>query len=531
MNATCPLPLRLFPNVKHMATEHYYTQAIWSATAGAKAYPPLSSDLEVDVAIIGGGITGITTAYSLAKAGKKVAVLEAKRVGMGTTGSSTGNLYAPSGQLHRIESKHNEETMKAVAFSRSGAVDFIEERVQEFSIDCGFKRVPWYYFTSQEDNPHNKQIEKELTAAIVAGLPATGVAPAGFPYKVSRIANVGHQAQFNPLKYVQQFAAAIEGENCQIFEQTKVLDVSDGDPCVVHTSHGKVTAKKVVKATHSPIGRYVVHTEMEVHREYALAVRLKGELPPDGIYWHMEEKQMYSVRPYSNEQGNFLLVLDASHKIGHVEQTEKSFKRVEEYLRAHFEVDRVEYTWAAQNYRPDDGLPFIGTSFTEKNVYIATGFAADGLTWGTLASIIIADAIFGRESPWARFYDPKRFTPAASAKRFVKENLGVATHLVKDYLFRGDEKEFTEIKAGEGAVVELGDRKVAAFRDEQGQLHVVSAVCTHMGCLVHWNNGEKSWDCPCHGSRFSVDGEVLEGPAIENLVKKGAGDHESEQPT
>ncbi|PRY13800.1 glycine/D-amino acid oxidase-like deaminating enzyme [Pontibacter ummariensis] len=506
-----------------MATEHYYTQAIWSATAGAKTYPSLSHDLEVDVAVIGGGITGITTAYNLAKAGKKVAVLEAKRVGMGTTGSSTGNLYAPTGQLHKVASKHNEETMKAVAFSRSGAVDFIEEVVNEFNIDCGFRRVPWYYFTTKEDSPHNKQIEKELLAAIEAGLPATGVAPAGFPYRVSRIANVAHQAQFNPLQYVQQLAAAIAGESCRIFEQTKVLDVEDGEPCVVHTSHGKVTAKAVIKATHSPIGRYVVHTEMEVHREYALAVRLKGDLPPDGIYWHMEEKQMYSVRPYSTEEGNFLLVLDASHKIGHVEQTEKSFKRVEEYLRAHFEVDEIAFTWAAQNYKPADGLPYIGTSFTEENVYMATGFAADGLTWGTLASIMIGDALFGRESPWASFYDPKRFTPAASAKRFLKENKDVVTHLVKDYLLRGDEKELDEIKPGEGKVVALEDGKVAAFRDEQGQLHVVSAVCTHMGCLVHWNNGEKSWDCPCHGSRFSVDGQVLEGPAIENLEEKGAG--------
>ncbi|MDX5421654.1 MAG: FAD-dependent oxidoreductase [Hymenobacteraceae bacterium] len=502
-----------------MATEHYATQAVWSAAAAATAFPKLAEDIEVDVAVIGGGITGITTAHNLAKAGKRVAVLEAGRVGMGTTGSSTGNLYAPTGQLHKIASKHDEETMKAVAFSRSGAVDFIEERVHEYSIDCDFKRVPWYYFTTEEESPYNKLIEKELMAAIRSGLPATGVAPAGFPYKVSRIVSVGHQAQFNPLRYVQQLAAAVEGEACRIYEQTKVLGVEAGAPSVVHTSHGKVTAKAVVKATHSPLGRYVVHTEMEVHREYALAVRLKGDLPPDGIYWHLEGKQMYSVRPYSTKEGHFLLVLDASHKVGHVEQTEKSFKKVEEYLRSYFDVDQVVYTWAAQQYKPADGLPYVGTSFTEENIYIATGFAADGLTYGTLASVIIGDAIFGRENPWARFYDPKRFTPAASAKRFLKENKDVAAHFVKDYLLRGDEKELEEVKAGEGKIVTAKGKKMAAFRDEQGQLHAVSAVCPHMGCMVHWNNGEKSWDCPCHGSRFSVDGEVLEGPAYSNLAK------------
>lgn len=502
-----------------MATEHYYTQAIWSATAEAKNYPPLSNDIEVDVAIVGGGITGISMAYNLTKAGKKVAVLEAKQVGMGTTGSSTGNLYAPTGSLHKMASKFDEETMKSVAGSRAAALDFIEQRIKEFSIECEFKRVPWNFFTTKEDTSQNPEIEKELEAAKKAGLTATNSPPVGFPFQHSTIAHVADQAQFDPLRYVQQFAAAISGENCLIYEQTKVLDVEDKKPCIVYTTHGKVKAKKVVKATHSPIGRYAVHTAMEVHREYALAVRLKGALPPNGIYWHMKGKELYSVRPYSNEQGNFLLVLDASQLLGHQEHTEKSFKKVEEYLRAHFDVDRIEFSWAAQNYKPADYIPYIGTSPMEDNIFIATGFAADGLIYGTLASLIISDAILGKENSWAKIYDPKRFTPAASAKRFLKENVHVAEHMVKDYLVKGYEKELATVKAGEGKILELNGKKVAAFRDEQEQLHVVSAVCTHLGCIVHWNNGEKSWDCPCHGSRFSVEGEVLEGPAIQDLTK------------
>lgn len=502
-----------------MATEHYYSQALWSATIEAKIYPPLTNDIEVDVAIIGGGITGISTAYKLIREGRKVAVLEAKRVGMGTTGSSTGNLYAPMGLLHKIASKHNEETMKSVSGSRAAAVNFIEQRIKEFNINCEFERVPWHFFTTQDDTSQSSQIEKELEAAKAAGLAATNLPPAGFPFQVSTIAQVADQAQFDPLRYVQQLAAAIAGENCQIFEQTKVLDVEDKQPCIVHTTHGKLKAKKVVKATHSPIGRYAVHTAMEVHREYALAVRLKGALPAKGIYWHMKGKQLYSIRPYSNEQGNFLIVLDASQLLGHQEHTEESFKKVDEYLRAHFEVDRIEFSWAAQNYKPADYIPYIGTSPMEDHTFIATGFSADGLVYGTLASMIISDAIVGKENPWAKVYDPKRFTPAASAKRFLKENVHVAEHMVKDYLVKGHEKEFEAVKAGEGKIVEMNGKKLAAYRDEQGQLQVVSAVCTHLGCIVHWNNGEKSWDCPCHGSRFSVEGEVLEGPAIQDLSK------------
>ena len=504
-----------------MASEHYSNEAIWSAaTHKSSVYPQLKGDLEVDVAIIGGGITGISTACNLLREGKKVAVLEAKNVGTGTTGSSTGNLYASVDEhLHKIASKHDQETMKAVAVSRAAAVDYIEERTREFAIDCEFKRVPFYLFTTKDDPARSSEVQKELEAVKEMGLSATGAAPSGFPYNTDAILNLQAQAQFNPLKYVQQLAAGVAAKGCRIFEQTKVLNHEDGDPCKVHTAQGTVRAKKVVQATHSPKGIYAVHAAMEVYREYAMAVRLNGDLPSGGIYWHLAGTQLYSVRPYSNEQGNFLLVLDASQKIGHNENTEKSFKKVENYLRLNFDADRIEYTWAAQNYKAADRLPYIGTSITEKNTYIATGFAADGLTYGTLAGMIISDAIAGKENQWAKIYDPKRFTPVASAERLVKENVDVATHLVKDWLLKGTEKELEEIKAGEGKIAEIDDKKVAAYRDEQGKLHLVSPVCTHMGCIVHWNNGEKSWDCPCHGSRFSTDGEVLEGPAYNALAK------------
>jgi glycine/D-amino acid oxidase-like deaminating enzyme/nitrite reductase/ring-hydroxylating ferredoxin subunit len=502
-----------------MVATEYITQALWSAVTEPKAYAPLSGDIEVDVAVVGAGITGLSTACLLAKAGKKVAVLEEKQVGMGTTGSSTGNLYAPVDEhLSSIMSKHNLETMKAVAVSRIEAIDLIEQLVKEYNIDCEFERVPWFFFSEPGDDLMRK-VNKELNAAREAGLYVSDEAPERFPFQVDAIVNVAKQAQFNPLKYVQGLADAIAGDNCQIYENTKVTNVKDGETCIVQTNYGKVRAKKVVMATHSPKGIYAVHTAMEPYREYAMAVKLKGELPAGGVYWHMRQMQHYSVRPYRNEQGNYLLVLGEPHKVGHKEHNEESFPKLEKYVRERFDVESVVFKWAAQNYKPADTLPFIGVSPMEKNTYIATGFAADGLTYGTLAAMIISDTIIGKDNPWASLYDPKRFTPVASAPGFIKENVSVATHLVKDYLLTGNTAELQEVKAGEGKVITMNGDKLAVYNDAQGQLHVVSAVCTHMGCVVHWNNAEKSWDCPCHGSRFSTDGDVLEGPAYDSLAK------------
>jgi glycine/D-amino acid oxidase-like deaminating enzyme/nitrite reductase/ring-hydroxylating ferredoxin subunit len=497
-------------------TKHFNTQAIWSSTPFTSfEYEPLTTAIEVDVAIIGGGITGISTAWQLSKTGKKVAVLEAGKVGMGTTGSSTGNLYVPTGQLHQVLSKHGKKALEAVVNSRAVAFQFIEDRISQYNIDCAFKRVPWYYFTS--DKNQNEAVEKEFYAAKVAGLTPLEYAPAGFPFPVESIAVVHGQAQFNPLQYVQQLAAAIAGPQCRIYENTKVTGINDGNPCVLETSGGQVRAKKTVQATHTPKGIYTVHAEMDVYREYALAAKVKGTLPAGGIYWQLEGGKMFSIRTYSDSTGTYLIVLDDSHKTGHKQHTEESFAAVEKHLRTYFDVDGIQYLWAAQNYKPDDYLPYIGTSPLEENIYIATGFAADGLVTGTAASFIISDLIEGRENKWAKVFDPKRFTPLASAKKFIEKNLDVASHLIKDYVFKKDGEEISSIQIGEGKIVEFQNHKAAAFRDEIGRLHLVSAVCPHMGCSVAWNNAERSWDCPCHGSRFSVSGEVLEGPAIKNL--------------
>jgi glycine/D-amino acid oxidase-like deaminating enzyme/nitrite reductase/ring-hydroxylating ferredoxin subunit len=491
--------------------------SIWKDKAEETSFSSLNQDITVDVAIVGGGITGLTAAYILSRAGKKVAVLEARKIGEGSTGSSTGNLYCTVGSpgLHNVKSKFDEQKIKEVVESRSAAVDFIEARIKEFSIDCDFHRVPWSLFT--EDSGSQSFVEKEKKAAEEAGLIITE--NISFPLQVKYGFVVENQAQFNPLQYVVSLAKKIKSDDCIIYELTKVDDVEEGEVCTVTTAGGKVTADHVIMATHSPKGIYAVHMSMGPYREYAVAVKLNGAYPGPGVWWNMLSKEHYSMRTYDTSKGKVLMVLGEMHKVGQKENNHECFENLERYLRERFNVASVEFTWSAQQFKAADGIPYIGLSTGNSKTYIATGFSADGLTYGTLASMIISDKILGIENKWSETYKASRVTPLASAKEFVKENVNVAFEFIKDHLAKKEADEFAEVTIGQGKVMEVDGKKHGVYRDESGRLHVVSAVCTHMGCINHWNEVEKSWDCPCHGSRFSVDGEVLEGPAYVALKK------------
>jgi Rieske Fe-S protein len=342
-----------------------------------------------------------------------------------------------------------------------------------------------------------------------------------FPLPIDVGFSVPNQAQFNPLQYTISLAQKIQSEHCFIYENTKVTNISDGEPCTLETTGGKVTASKVIMATHTPKGIYLVQTSLEAYREYAVAATLNGTYPGPGIFWDMIGMEHYSIRTYDTPEGQVLMVLGESHKVGTKEWNNACFQKLEAFLHGKFDVASVVYKWSAQQYKPADGIPYIGISSGNKNTYIATGFAADGLTYGTLAAMIISDEISGRENKWNKTYKASRLTPVASFGKFVKENVSVGFHLIKDYLGKDEAEQFSEVRTKEGRIMELEGKKCAVHRDETGNLHIVSAVCTHLGCVVHWNFGEQSWDCPCHGSRFRVDGEVIEGPAIDGLKKLG----------
>ena len=494
------------------------TRSIWKSTAPKNNFPSLNEHINTEIAIIGGGITGVTTAYFLAKSGKKVVLLEAGTISGGTTGDSTGNLYAMvDKRLHHIQSKWDEETAANVARSRGEAVDLVEELVNKYQIDCSFKRVPWYLFS--ETDQKDETIEKEIAAAANYRLKVEELQELPVPVKVSKAIKVEGQAQFNPAAFVRGLAENIDSANCRIFENSEVYHIEKEEELVLSTATGTVTAKKVILATHTPKGIYGLQTALYPYREYAIAAKLKSGDFPDGIYWDTEADFHTSMRTYSKGGDNFVLVLGGHHKVGQEDDYSRFFRKLEQQARKYFDVSEISYEWSAQHYKPADGLPYIGES-SDDNIYIATGFSTDGLTYGVLSAMILDDLLNGRKNEWSDLYKASRFTPVKSAKNFINENLNVAKQYIKDLPGKAEAGSFDEIAAGQGKVVEVDNEKWAVFKDDTGQVHCQSAVCTHMDCIVDWNDAEKSWDCPCHGSRFKATGEVIEGPAFSPLDKR-----------
>lgn len=493
--------------------------SVWKATAEKSNYPPLEKDISTDVAIVGGGITGLTCAYLLSKSGKSVVVLEAKEIGGGTTGFSTGNLYSTvDSRLFNIASKFDEETSQKVVKSRTAALDLIETLIANNHISCDFYRTPWHLFT--ETDEEKSTIEKEFKAAKNAGLTTTLLESLPLPFSIKSAVRIEGQAQFNPMKYVKGLAKATSGDCCTIYENTRVLNFKAGKPCVLETPMAKINAKHIILASHTPKGVYAIQRSIFPYREDAIAFKLNDEhYPPAGIFWGLTKSQHHSFRTYATDDQKFLIVAGEHYKVGQAEDAKKKFDQLEKFARDRFDIASIEYKWAAQSYRSADGIAYIGE--IEDNIFTGTGFSADGLTYGTLAAMIISDLINGIKNKWADTYDINRHNPLKAAKNYLKENLNVLGEYMKDFPGFADVDEFKEIKQGEGKVISVGGEKIAAYRDESNKVHTMSAVCTHMKCIVNFNNAGKSWDCPCHGSRFDMDGAVLEGPALTDLLPKG----------
>ncbi|HJV24633.1 MAG TPA: FAD-dependent oxidoreductase [Aromatoleum sp.] len=490
------------------------TISIWRGTAENTTFPPLEGRATVDVAIVGGGITGLTLAMLLAEEGKSVVVLEAGAIGLGSTGNSTGNLYAVvSERLFTIGEKWDREVMRAVAESRSQAVDLIERTAGVLSAEVGFARRDFHLYATTA--AAIETVEREYLAAHHVRLPARLADAAPIAVESRRALIIENQAQFHPLAYLQALAQRIASDRCRIYERSAVIDINE-QAHTVHTMRGVVSARDIVLATHSPKGRFWIQAEMLANREYGIAARLNQGAYPQGIFWGLGD-YFHSVRSLRAAGQEYLIVVGEEHRVGQHDSVE-AYLRLEEFVRRHFDVAEVRYRWSAQNYHAADSLPYIGRSHAS-DLFVATGFGPDGLTYGTLAAAIIADQIVGRPSPWAEIYRAGRIEPVRAALGVLEEGLGVAKALIQDYGGRPAARPAT-IRPGEGAVVEVGGEKVAAYRDAAGNLSAISPVCTHMKCMVHWNAAEKTWDCPCHGSRFDVTGEVIEGPAVAPLARK-----------
>lgn len=498
-----------------------FTKSLWNSFPGTTNFPVLNKDIEVDVAIIGGGITGITTAQLLSEAGFSVAVLEARKVAGGTTSHSTGNLYFTIDEiLSSLQTKYDNEIIRKVISSRHEAINLIASNVERFQIDCDFKRVPWYLYAANEEN--SDKIDKELKTALEAEVKMEKALPEEIPFKTTKGVKVGGQAQFNSRRYVQGLANTIEGATCNIYEDTRVMGINEKNEKVhIKTTRFKVLAKYAVHATHTPKGKQIpFHTVLGPYREYGVAAKLVSGTYPEGIFWgYYGQGDKYSVRSYIRGEEKFIIAVGRPHKVGQVEDNKKHMEELVSFLEQHFSIGEITHRWGGQHYRPADGLPYIGKKSVNSNIYLASGFSTDGLTYGTLSGMLITDSISGKENRYAEIYDATRFTPIKSSKEFMKENINVAAQYLRDLPFSEDEEEIQQLKNGEGKIIEKDNHKVAVNKTEEGEIKFHSAFCTHMACVVHWNNAENTWDCPCHGSRFDQQGEILEGPAMHPLKK------------
>lgn len=494
------------------------TIPLWISTTAATDFPKLRRDLEVDVAIVGGGMTGITAAILLARAGSRVAVLEKNRIVTGESGHTTAHLTAVMDAGAEDLRRHfGEDAARLVFSSTREALDRIARFVTEYGIECHFRRLPAYWYTEKQSEVARLEQEAEVSQQFGMDCRLVREVPLPFPAKAAVL--YPNQAQFHPRLYLLALAAELQRAESQIFEETQVLNVQDGEPCRVETGGGTVTCRDVIVAANVPVNnRIFVHTKIAAYRSYALAAPLEPAAGLDGLFWDTEDPYHYT-RTQTTGDGTFLIVGGEDHKTGQEDDTEKPFRKLLDYAQSRFGIRELAYRWSGQIIEPLDGLPYIGRNSFSRHVYVATGYSGQGMTGGTLAAMILSDLILGRDNPYAEIYDATRLKLRGAAKDYLSENVDYPAHLIPDRLTATDVEadSLKAIRPGDGKILELDGRKAAVHRDEEGRVHKLSPVCTHLGCDVRWNSSEKSWDCPCHGSRFTPKGEVINGPAIKPL--------------
>jgi len=491
-------------------------------------FPPLRAKrVRVDVAVVGGGLAGVMTAALLKREGRTVALIEAKDIGAGESLRTTAHLTSVHDlRFHQGLQKFGEAGIRKMAEAGMAAVDQLESLSRELGIACDLERMPAYLYTESEDEV--PRLEAEAEAARKAGMSAEITREVPFPGPVVAGVRYENQARFHPGRLLVPLASYVLGDGSVVYERSRVLDIHDGKPCEVRTEQGTVLANDVVVATDSPVcNRVFLHTKVAAYRTYAVAAWMDRDLP--GLFWDTADPYHYT-RTHPFAEGHLLIVGGKDHKVGERSDTETPLDELERYVRERFPVQEFAYRWSGQIEEPVDGLPYIGRNSVSQHVYVATGFAGVGMMGSTLSGMILRDLISGRPNPWSHLYAATRIKPLASFKRYVEENVDFPKHMAKDWLRpKGEVSSVDDIPRGQGAVTRVGAQRVAAYRNEEGALQAVSAVCTHLGCLVHFNSAEKSWDCPCHGSRFGTDGAVLHGPATQALAQVALGQDKVEE--
>ncbi len=489
---------------------------IWAVNVPSTNYPVLRDDLKVDAAVVGGGLVGITLAYLLKQEGLKVAVIEADRIGQGTTGHTTAKITSQHNLIYDKLLKHiGKEKTQLYAEANEHAAGFMEEIIKKKKIECDFSKQRAYVYT--ETDKYISKIQDEVKAALSLGIKAFYTEELPLPIKIKAAECFENQAQFHPLKYLLALAADIPSDGSHIFEGTRAVDFQEGNPSKVITDGGHtITAATLVIASHFPAygGSGYYFARMYPERAYALGVKIKDNYP-GGMYITAETPGR-SLRSSPLENDNIVIVAGDKHKTGQGPDTDTHYAALALFARETFPVIDIPYRWSTQDYTTLDDLPYVGRiNSKSQNTFVATGFGKWGMTNGTAAALLIKDLIANGESPWSLVYDPSRFEADPMVKNFIMTNATVAKHLIGDKLKPvSDDKD---IPPGEARVIEQDGKKIGIYKNEDGKLYSVEIICTHMGCDLVWNAAELSWDCPCHGSRFTYKGDIIEGPALKSL--------------
>jgi len=504
-----------------MTTLPGIAESYWLSSTAPTSFPPLTQDTEVDVAVVGGGIAGITTAWEVAKTGRTVALLEADRVLTGVTGYTTAKVTALHTLIYaQLAASRGAEDARRYAHSQLDAVSYLTRTVGELSADCDLERLPAYTYVESADRADD--IRAEVEAAQAAGLSASLVTETGLPFPVAAAIRLEDQAQFHPRRYLLAVVADLIARGARVHERTRVAQLDEADPCRLTTDNGSiVTARDVVVATHYPVfDRALQFARLVPRRELVVAAALPVERDPGGMFITPEDNTR-SVRTAPYGDGQRLLVVTGEHFTPGTGEVAERFKRLIAWTRERYGVAQIAYRWAAQDIDTTDRLPYVGLFHPgTQHVYVATGFGGWGMTNGMMSGRLIAALIDGDTPAWADLYDPRRANPVREAPKFLKAQAKVVKHFVVDRLTTSHVDSVAEIPPGTGAVVRLGGERSAVYRDSNGAAHAVSAVCTHLGCIVAFNDAEVAWECPCHGSRFGIDGTVLQGPANRPLERR-----------
>ncbi len=472
-----------------------------------------------DVAIAGGGITGITTAWLLQKSGKKCLLMEGKTIGFGTTSGTTAHINTLLDTSYsQIAKDFGTDAATLVAQAAKEACTLIKENVAAYTIDCGYEEKSGFLFSQNEEQ--DKELDEIIKATKEAGIEAAESNQIPVPIPFTKAMRVEGQAGFHPTEYIVALAKEFEALGGTIVTNCRVQKWEDKEVVTIETTLGNMQAKQFVEATHIALGVNLLHLRCAPYRSYAIAVELEDENYPDALAYDMYDPYRY-YRTQNIKGKNYLIAGGEDHKTAHEDNTEIPFLRLEAYVKQHFKVKNIAYKWSSQYFEPADGLPYIGhlPGHANGNVYVATGFSGNGITYSHVAAILLHSMLTGAQSPYEKLFSPGRIKPVAGFTDFVKENVDVAKEFIKGFFTKEKIETLSSLAHGEGKVVNYEGEKIALYKDEAGGLHAVNPTCPHLKCSVNWNVAEKSWDCPCHGARYDYDGKLITGPAAHDLKK------------